>query len=130
MNILDSIIGKVERFAGNGRKLGYPTANLSVSTNLSDGVYFGFANLTQYANHPALIFVGTPTTMGDKVRRIEAYLLDITDKDYYGEKLELKIEHFHRPNQTFKNVQELKTAMKQDEIAGRRWFSAHNQKAQ
>ncbi len=125
MNILESIIGKVERFAGNGRKLGYPTANLSVATKLDDGVYFGFANLAKYLNHPALIFVGTPTTMGDKVRRIEAYLLDIPDKDFYGENLELKVNHYHRANKTFNNIQELKVAMKTDEIVGREWFSQH-----
>lgn len=125
MNSLDLIIGKVERFAGNGRKLGYPTANVAVATKLDDGVYFGFANLDKYTNHPALIFIGTPTTMGDKVSRIEAYLLDIPDKDYYGEKLELKVSYFHRSNQTFSNVQELKIAMKTDETVGRKWFSHH-----
>ena len=130
MNTLETVKGTVERYAGNGRKLGYPTANLSVATKLDDGVYFGFASLAIYANHPALIFVGTPTTLGDTVRRVEAYLLDIPDKDYYGETLELNVEHFHRLNQTFENVQELKVAMKNDESVGRKWFSEHDQKAQ
>lgn len=122
MNILDTIKGTVKRFAGNGRKLGYPTANLSVVTKLDDGVYFGFANLDKHTNHPALIFIGTPTTVGDIDRRVEAHLLDIADKDYYDQKLELQIQYFHRANQTFDSVDELLEAMKADETTARKWF--------
>ncbi len=122
MNKLDTIRGTVEQYTGNGRKLGYPTANLAVVTKLGDGVYFGFANLDSYTNHPALIFIGTPTTVGDIDRRVEAHLLDIPDKDYYGLKLKLDILHFHRPNQTFDSVEKLIEIMKKDEVTARNWF--------
>ncbi len=120
--VLETIEGRVVRFAGNGRKLGYPTANIATDTQLEDGVYFGTASLKNYKNHPALIFIGTPTTIGDTGRRVEAHLLDIADVDHYGQKLKLDVLYFHRPNQTFESTAELIVAMKADEAAARKWF--------
>lgn len=116
--------GKVTKYKGNGRKLGYPTANLNVKSDLKDGIYFGHADMGEWHNHPALIFVGTPVSMGDSGRRVEAYLLDIPDIDYYGSELVLRVESFHRPNLRFDSVNELLKAMKSDEKAARQWFSS------
>lgn len=115
--------GEVAHYAGNGRKFGYPTANIASETKLPDGVYFGFADLAEYTHHPALIFIGTPTTVGDTERRVEAHLLDIADIDYYGQQLGLSIGVFHRGNKTFDSTDELLEAMKNDEMAGRAWFA-------
>lgn len=117
-----SLDGTVVRFEGNGRKLGYPTANLAVETEARDGVYFGLADLAGFTAHPSIIFVGIPTTMGDKRRRVEAHLLDIPDEDYYDIPLSLHLEHYHRPNQTFESKEELIDIMKADEAAARQWF--------
>lgn len=117
--------GVVTRFKGDGRKLGYPTANITTATDLKDGVYFGYADLAAYRRHPALIFIGTPTTMGETTRRLEAYLLDIPDQDYYGEKLMLTIAYFHRSNRTFETVEQLVATMRADETAGRQWFESN-----
>lgn len=115
--------GMVTRFKGNGRKLGYPTANLITTTNLKDGVYFGWADLADWQQQPALIFIGTPTTLGDTERRVEVYLLDIPDKDYYDLPLRVTIQHYHRPNQTFPNVDDLLKVMHADEATARQWFA-------
>jgi riboflavin kinase / FMN adenylyltransferase len=117
------LCGPVSRYRGNGRKLGYPTANITADTDLEDGVYFGFADLGEYSNHPAVIFIGVPTTMGDRDRRVEAYLLDIPDKDHYDEELRLVVQHYHRPNETFNSVNDLKEIMGEDEATARLWFS-------
>lgn len=122
---LAHIEGVVTKFKGNGRKLGYPTANIRSTTSLQDGVYFGFANLQQYEDHPSIIFIGTPTTVGDTERRVEAYLLDIPNKDYYEQKLTLDIQHFHRQNQTFDSIDKLLIAMKTDEATARSWFKSY-----
>ncbi len=63
--------------------------------------------------------------MGDKLRRVEAHLLDIADKDYYGRLLKLDIHKFFRPNQKFASVDELLVAIKADEVAARKWFKEH-----
>lgn len=117
--------GVVTKFKGNGRKLGYPTANFKSTTPLDDGVYFGFADMGEYQHYPALIFIGTPTTIGDTGRRVEAHLLDVADKDYYNLSISLKIIKFHRSNQRFGNIDQLLAAMKSDEMSGRQWFGLH-----
>jgi len=117
--------GIATHFRGMGRKLGYPTANIKTTTTLSDGVYFGYADLGRYKHHAAIIFIGTPTTVGDVTRRVEAHLLDIPDLDYYGLGLGVEVWHHHRSNQTFDSVDDLLVAMKGDEVAARRWFGVH-----
>ncbi|HVX57648.1 MAG TPA: riboflavin kinase [Candidatus Saccharimonadales bacterium] len=118
-----TLTGKVARFKGNGRQLGYPTANLAVQTAARDGVYFGFADLGDFRHHPSLIFVGVPTTVGDTTRRVEIHLLDIPDQDYYGLQLSVTLEHYQRPNQTFADLAQLIAAMQADGTAARQWFA-------
>lgn len=120
------LTGEVRRFKGNGRKLGYPTANLTTETATADGVYFGFADLAQWSHHPAIIFIGTPTTMGDSDRRVEAHLLDIPDQDYYGQMLTLSLDRYHRVNQTFASVEQLLVVMRDDETTARQWFADYS----
>ena len=114
--------GIVTPYNGHGRKLGYPTANIDTRTDLTDGVYFGFADMLEFKHHPAAIFIGTPTTLGDKERRAEAHLLDIADKDYYGEEIKMIVEKYHRPNQTFASTEKLLEVMKDDEAQFRTWL--------
>lgn len=118
-----TISGIVTRFKGNGRRLGYPTANLTAGTTARDGVYFGFADLADFSRRPALIFVGVPTTVGDKERRVEVHVLDIPDVDYYDLPLTVTLDHLHRANRTFDTIDELMVAMHDDESAARRWFA-------
>jgi riboflavin kinase / FMN adenylyltransferase len=117
-----TLSGTVTRFKGNGRRLGYPTANITTETDAKDGVYFGFADLAGFEQHPSLIFVGVPTTMGDTERRVEVHLLDIPDKDYYSQRLTTTLEQYHRSNRTFQTIAELVKVMKADETAAREWF--------
>jgi riboflavin kinase / FMN adenylyltransferase len=119
-----TLSGIVTRFKGNGRKLGYPTANLTTETELADGVYFGFADLATWSQQPALIFIGTPTTVGDTGRRVEVYLLDIPDVDYYDQTLSVDIVQYHRANKTFTGVDELLAVMRTDEATARQWFAS------
>lgn len=114
--------GVVTKYKGNGRKLGYPTANIEVTEQLKDGVYFGHADLARFKDYPALIFVGIPTTMGDTQRRLEVHLVGIPDVDYYGETITARLEHFHRPNQTFNSIDDLLEVMRQDEISAKKWL--------
>ena len=117
-----TLFGTVTPFQGNGRLLGYPTANITTQTDLADGVYFGYATLGDYIDKPSLIFVGVPLTFGQKQRRIEAHILDIPDQDYYDKHLTAQILHFHRSNQKFSGVEELVKVIKGDDRVARDWF--------
>lgn len=126
MQLPAQLSGVVTPYKGNGRKLGYPTANIATATQLADGVYFGKASLGDFIDHPAIIFIGTPTTVGDTERRVEAHILDAPDIDYYGQLLHLTLMVYYRGNQTFASVDLLVETMKQDEAAAREWASAKN----
>jgi riboflavin kinase / FMN adenylyltransferase len=116
--------GTVTRFRGNGRRLGFPTANFKTDTKLADGVYFGYATLGKFKVHPAIIFIGTPTTLWDVGRRVEAFLIDIPDLDYYSLELTVDIRTRHRGNHTFDSIEDLVSAMRKDELAARDWFQS------
>jgi riboflavin kinase/FMN adenylyltransferase len=117
--------GVAKPYQGNGRQLGYPTANIAADTDLQDGVYFGYADLGEFKQQPALIFIGIPTTLGDTERRVEAYLLDIPDQDYYDQTLTVYIREFHRPNQKFADFATLLQAIQTDEVQAREWFTSN-----
>jgi riboflavin kinase len=118
--------GQSTKFKGDGRRLGYPTANIKTDTQLADGVYFGFADLAAFVDHPALIFIGSPTTMGDLERRVEVHLLDIEDKDYYDVAVTVRVEYFHRSNKHFNSVPDLLAAMRSDDTKARDWFTKNS----
>jgi riboflavin kinase/FMN adenylyltransferase len=118
-----TLTGEVTKFRGNGRQLGYPTANITTATDLAEGVYFGCADLAQFTAHPSLIFIGIPMTMGDTERRVEVHLLDIPDEDYYDQTITVRLKHFHRPNKRFDGIDDLVVAMHGDEAQARSWFT-------
>ncbi|MGH7429724.1 MAG: riboflavin biosynthesis protein RibF, partial [Candidatus Methylomirabilaceae bacterium] len=64
--------GTVERGAGRGKMLGYPTANLSVTPDLliPDGVYVAQVRLREELRR-ALVNVGTAPTFGGGARKAE-----------------------------------------------------------
>lgn len=72
--------GMVVPGAGRGAALGYPTANLEVSSRMQlpgEGVYAGRAFVGDDA-HVAAVNVGTNPTFGGGSLHVEAFLLDFT----------------------------------------------------
>lgn len=89
-----------------GRDLGYPTANLDWPTFVlipQDGVYAGFVH-TESATFPAAISVGTNPQFEGSSQRIEAYVLDRTDLDLYGHRVEFEFVALVRPQKVFANL--------------------------
>jgi len=81
--------GRVVRGRKVGKGLGFPTANITVTSELvpGDGVYAGYA-VVGGVRHEAAINVGSAPTFGVDGRRIEAHLLDFTG-NIYGRKVEV-----------------------------------------
>jgi len=127
---VQEILGRQHRMSGEvvhgdhrGRRLGYPTANLSQeATGLipADGVYAGFLirpTLSEGSpDHrlPAAISIGTNPTFGGTHRRVEAYVLDRTDLDLYGETVVVEFIERLRPTEKFDSVEALLLQMADD----------------
>jgi riboflavin kinase/FMN adenylyltransferase len=66
---------------------------------------------------PAAVSVGTNPTFDGLQRRVEAYVLDRTDLDLYGEEVVLEFVERLRPTLRFESVDELVARMHED-VAG------------
>jgi riboflavin kinase / FMN adenylyltransferase len=124
------ILGRPHRVTGTvvhgdhrGRDLGFPTANLSADHEglvPADGVYAGWLIRLELdlgardRTLPAAISVGTNPTFDGHQRRVEAYVLDRTDLDLYGEQVAVEFVSHLRPTLKFDSVDALIEQMTQD----------------
>ena len=134
------ILGRPHRVSGTvvhgdhrGRELGFPTANLSPDHEglvPSDGVYAGWLvrpDLEPGADDrilPAAISIGTNPTFDGHQRRVEAYVLDRTDLDLYGERVAMDFVSHLRPTLRFDSIQALIDQMREDVARCREILSA------
>lgn len=131
------LLGRPHRLEGvvvhgnaRGRNIGYPTANLGVSEEQlipADGVYAGWLVRGEVAHGfdgdavlPAAISIGTNPTFDDVTeRRVEAYVLDRTDLDLYGEYVAFDFHARIRGTEKFDGVEPLLAAMARDVATAR-----------
>jgi riboflavin kinase/FMN adenylyltransferase len=104
-----TILGTVVPGDKLGKKLGYPTANLSAHSEQfpPNGVYLAEARINR-ALHSGVVNLGTrPTVSGGKSERVlEIYLFDF-DRDIYGEDIEVRFVRYLRPERKFGSLDEL-----------------------
>jgi len=101
-----NLSGHVVRGDQRGRELGYPTANVEWDDQLlvpADGVYAGYVNALG-DRLPSAISVGTNPQFDGKSQRVEAYVLDRTDLDLYGERIGAEFVEFLRPQEVFESL--------------------------
>lgn len=113
--------GVVVRGARRGRELGFPTANLETLPHTAipaDGVYAGWllCDSPRYpgARWPAAISIGTNPTFEGAERTVEAYALDRTDLDLYGEHVGVDFAVRLRDTLKFDSIDALVTQMHAD----------------
>jgi riboflavin kinase/FMN adenylyltransferase len=120
-----TILGTVVHGDDLGKKIGFPTANLSAHSEQfpPNGVYFAEATLDSVV-YPGVVNLGYRPTMssGRSDRILEVYLLDF-DRDIYGQDLELRFVRYLRPEKKFENVDALVRQIDRDvqqarELAG------------
>ena len=112
-----SLIGIVEKGAGRGKKIGFPTANLFTTNELlpSTGVYFtqtevhgtSFRSLTNVGINP------TFNTPNKRPIQIETFILDF-DEDIYGDQIKVEFLEYIRPEIKFSSVEDLISKIKED----------------
>jgi riboflavin kinase/FMN adenylyltransferase len=134
------VLGRPHRVTGlvvhgdhRGREMGYPTANLAtdaVGAIPADGVYAGWLVRPEHTDPvpdlarpgaverlPAAISVGTnPTFEGRRDRRVEAYVLDRTDLELYGEVVAVEFVERLRPTVRFDGMAPLLEQMALDVV--------------
>lgn len=104
-----SVVGTVVPGDNLGKKLGFPTANLSAHSEQfpPDGVYFAEAWLDGVLHHGVVNLGIRPTMTKDKSpRTLEIHLLDFNE-DIYGKEIEIRFLQYLRPEKKFANADAL-----------------------
>ncbi|MBO4384641.1 MAG: tRNA pseudouridine(55) synthase TruB [Clostridia bacterium] len=107
--------GKVEEERHVGRKLGFPTANLTGYDRRqlpSEGVYATIACLEDRA-YPAVTSIGRNPTFGAEKLTVETHIMGF-DGNCYGKRLVLRFLKKLRPMIRFDSVSELKAQIARD----------------
>ena len=104
-----TILGAVTRGNQLGKKIGFPTANLSAHSEQfpPNGVYLAEAWFEGVLYHGVVNLGYRPTVSGGKSQRLlEIHLLDF-ERDIYGEDLEVRFVRYLRPERKFESVEAL-----------------------
>ena len=120
LNAANECLGKEYMISGTvvsgeklGRKLGYPTANISLDHDYPlDGVYLTRTILDK-KNYLSLTSIGDKPTFNGTEKLLEVFILDF-DRDIYGEKLEIFFLEEIRKQIKFNNQDELIKQMNED----------------
>ena len=110
-----SLTGLVVEGDRRGRLLGFPTANLSLDSNLvipADGIYATWA-IVEGRRYQAATCIGVRPTFGVNNRTVEAFILDF-EGDIYGIPLTLEFARRLREERAFSSVEALIEQMKLD----------------
>ena len=120
-----TILGTVVRGDDLGKKIGFPTANLSAHSEQfpPNGVYFAEARLDGVP-YPGVVNLGyRPTVSSAKSDRIlEIHLLDFK-REIYGKDLELRFFRYLRPEKKFETVDALVRQIERDVQQARELFA-------
>ena len=104
-----TILGTVKAGDKLGKKLGYPTANLSAHSEQfpPNGVYLVEARIQGVFYHGVVNLGYRPTISSGKSERVlEIYLLDF-DRDIYGQNVEVRFVRYLRPERKFDSLEAL-----------------------
>ena len=113
-----AVEGLVVRGLKNGRKMGFPTANLGGKVEglvPAEGVYCGYLGVGG-KDFRAAISVGTNPTVSPESGevKIEAHILDGFSSPLYGCRAEVKFFDFLRPQKAFPSLASLEEAIARD----------------
>jgi riboflavin kinase/FMN adenylyltransferase len=111
-----TILGTVTRGDNLGKKIGFPTANLSAHSEQfpPDGVYVAEARIDGEL-HRGVINLGVRPTVsrGKSERVLEIHLFDF-NRDIYGRDVEVRFLKFLRPEKKFADLDALVQQIRQD----------------
>lgn len=116
--------GAVVKGHQRGREMGFPTANLEVTTDLppATGIYAGWLDWGE-GPRPTAVNIGYNPTFGDGPRTIEAHVIDAPDLNLYGRTCRLWLERRTRGEVRFASLAELRAAIDADVAGIRAWLA-------
>jgi riboflavin kinase/FMN adenylyltransferase len=113
-----TLAGFVVKGLQNGRKLGYPTANLQISDTHKlipkTGIYAVRVSYGQQT-YNGMLSIGYNPTFGGKVQTVEVNILDF-NKEIYGELLMLEFVSYIRAEKKFESLEDLIKAIDNDKL--------------
>jgi len=129
-------VGPVVRGWGRGRKLGFPTLNMSMPEQIlpAEGVYAGLVDLAddpqqlleQQQHRPAVFSIGQARTFGDQhPLLIEAHLLNENVADMTGKWMAMDFTQRLRSQHKFSTPEELVAQIEKDCEAARQILLAN-----
>lgn len=112
------IYGKVVKGEQEGRKIGFPTANLDVSEFgmlvPAPGVYaVEVGNLYASPRYRGMMNIGTRPTYGGKELTLEVNIFGLNE-DIYGKYIKVTFTHFIRPERKFSSPKALARQLEKD----------------
>lgn len=109
-----TITGKVARGDQRGRQLGFATANIPLHGLFIPrfGVYAAQVKVSG-KRHPAVINIGSRPTFSGTQPLLEAHLFDFS-REIYGDRVEVQLAHFIRPETKFPDAAALVKQIKAD----------------
>jgi riboflavin kinase/FMN adenylyltransferase len=111
-----SITGKVIDGQKNGKKLGFPTANIEISEDFKlipkQGVYAVEIALNN-RQYPGMLNIGTRPTFKLGQMTIEVHIFDFSD-EIYGQEIEILFVKRWRDERKFEELNALKTQLEAD----------------
>jgi riboflavin kinase/FMN adenylyltransferase len=117
--------GDIVRGDSRGRRLGFPTANISTPNEiLPRGVFFTTFCVEGDA-HPALTSIGDRPTFGRNAVSIETYILDF-EEDIYGEAVTVRFHKKLRDERAYSGERALVARLRRDRDAAVRYFDGRS----
>ena len=100
--------GVVVQGLQNGRKFGFPTANVELNgeNDIENGV-FAVEVFVKGGKYQGMMYSGTRPTLGLSEKTIEIHIFDFSN-DIYGEKISFTIEKKIAQEQKFEDTEDLK----------------------
>lgn len=114
-----SLSGTVVKGLQNGRKLGFPTANIQLNDKQklipATGIYAVKVRVGEQKQLlSGMMSIGFNPTFGAKTQTLEVNILDF-ERDIYGENITIYFNSFIRLEKKFNSLEELIAAIQQDE---------------
>ncbi len=118
-----SLHGQVIHGRQLGSTIGFPTANIMPPAGKllpPDGVYFSKVSYNGIS-YAALTDIGCRPTVGGTFRSVETFIYNFQE-DVYDREIRIDLLQYHRQDQKFASIEELKAQLLRDMTAGERFF--------